>query len=168
MPVPRGRDLLRDPRFNRGTAFTAEQRAALGLTGLLPVGVLALEEQVKRSYQQYQAQPDDLARNTFLAALHDRNEVLYYRLLAEHLFPHALLHFEDFGASNARRILNTYRDTARVFNDDIQGTGAITVAAVLAGLRVARSRPSEQRVVVFDRMVDPKTMVGDPHRDLGL
>ena len=68
---------------------------------------------------------------------------------ATKLFPTALLHFEDFGASNARRILNTYRDKVRIFNDDIQGTGAITVAAILAGLRVARSRPSEQRVVIF-------------------
>jgi len=65
------------------------------------------------------------------------------------LFPKALLHFEDFGASNARRILNRYRDRVRIFNDDIQGTGAITVAAILAGLRVAKTRASEQRVVIF-------------------
>ena len=80
-----GRSLLRDPRFNRGTAFTADERSALGLTGLLPAGVSTLEEQATRSYEQYRAQPDDLARNSFLAALHDRNEVLYYRLLADHL-----------------------------------------------------------------------------------
>jgi malate dehydrogenase (oxaloacetate-decarboxylating) len=289
---PTGRSLLRDPRYNRGTAFTAAQRAALGLNGLLPAAVQSLEEQVKRSYEQYQAQSTDIARNLFLAALHDRNEVLYYKLLEDHLkemlpvvynpvvaqaierfsheyrrpdgvylsvddvdgvetalcnfglgaddvdllvatdaeailgigdwgvngvaisigklavytaaagidpdrvipvsldvgtdreslltdplyvgnrhsrvrgerydalvvayvnaatklFPNALLHFEDFGAANARRILNTYRDKVRIFNDDIQGTGAITVAAILAGLRAARSRASEQRVVIF-------------------
>jgi malate dehydrogenase (oxaloacetate-decarboxylating) len=288
----RGRELLQNPRYNRGTAFTPEERVALGLEGLLPAGVLSLEDQVARSYEQYRAQPDDLARNTFLAGLHDRNEILYYRLLEEHLkemlpvvydpvvaqaierysheyrrpdgvylsiddvgnvetalrnyglgpddvdllvatdaeailgigdwgvngfaisvgklavytaaagidpdrvipvsldvgtdreallndplyvgnrhsrvrgerydalvaayveaatklFPHALLHFEDFGASNARRILNQYRDSVRIFNDDIQGTGAITVAAVLAGLRVAKTRASQQRVVIF-------------------
>jgi malate dehydrogenase (oxaloacetate-decarboxylating) len=288
----RGRELLRNPRYNRGTAFTPEERAALGLEGLLPAGVLSLEDQIVRSYEQYRAQPDDLARNTFLAGLHDRNEVLYYRLLEQHLkemlpvvydpvvaqaierysheyrrpdgvylsiddvdgvetalrnyglgpddvdllvatdaeailgigdwgvngfaisvgklavytaaagidpdrvipvsldvgtdresllndplyvgnrhsrlrgerydalvaayveaatklFPHALLHFEDFGASNARRILNRYRASVRIFNDDIQGTGAITVAAILAGLRVAKTRASEQRVVIF-------------------
>jgi malate dehydrogenase (oxaloacetate-decarboxylating) len=65
------------------------------------------------------------------------------------LFPNALLHFEDFGASNARRILNQYREKVRIFNDDIQGTGAITVAAILAGLRVAGSRAADQRVVIF-------------------
>ncbi len=290
--VLRGRDLLRDPRLNRGTAFTVQERSALGLEGLLPATVLSLEEQATRAYEQYAAQPTDLAKNEFLAALHDRNEVLYYKLLEAHLqemlpvvydpvvaqaieryshqfqrpngvylsvddlvgvetalgnyglgadevdllvatdaeeilgigdwgangmdisigklavytaaagidpdrvipvmldvgtdresllndplyvgnrhsrvrgerydrlikayiktasrlFPNALLHFEDFGPSNARRILDQYRDTARIFNDDVQGTGAIALAAILAGMRVARTRPSEQRVVIF-------------------
>jgi malate dehydrogenase (oxaloacetate-decarboxylating) len=290
--LPHGRDLLRDPRYNRGTAFTAEERSALGLEGLLPAAGLSLEEQAVRSYEQYRVQPTELAKNNFLAALRDRNEVLYYKLLEQHLkemlpvvydpvvaqaieryshefqrpdgvylsvddidgievalrnyglgaddvdllvatdaeeilgigdwgangiaisigklavytaaagidpdrvipvmldvgtdresllndplyvgnrhsrvrgerydqliaayvenagrlFPDALLHFEDFGPSNARRILNEYRGDARIFNDDLQGTGAITLAAVLAGLRVAGSRPSEQRVVIF-------------------
>jgi malate dehydrogenase (oxaloacetate-decarboxylating) len=284
--------VLRDPLLNRGTAFTSEERAALGLDGLVPPGVSTLEEQAERSYEQYGAQPTELAKNEFLAALHDRNETLYYKLLEEHLtemlpvvydpvvaqaieqysheyqrpngvylsiddiggveqafhnygvgagdvdllvatdaeeilgigdwgangmdisigklavytaaagihpdrvipvmldagtdresllndplyvgnrhsrvrgerydqlikayvetasrlFPNALLHFEDFGPSNARRILNQYRDKARIFNDDVQGTGAITLAAILAGLRVAKTRPSEQRVVIF-------------------
>lgn len=288
----RGRALLSDGRFNRGTAFTMEQRATLGLKGLLPPGFLSLELQAQRSYEQYQMQPTNLAKNDFLAALHDRNQVLYYKLLEDHLkelmpvvydpvvaqaieayshefqrpngvylsiddidgveealsnyglgaddvdllvatdaeeilgigdwgsngmdisigklaiytaaagvdpnraipvmldvgtdresllndplyvgnrhsrvrgerydelvaayvstatrlFPKALLHFEDFGPSNARRILNEYRDTAPVFNDDMQGTGAITLAAVLAGLRVTKGRPADQRVLVF-------------------
>jgi malate dehydrogenase (oxaloacetate-decarboxylating) len=54
--------VLRDPLRNLGTAFTPEQRQALGLTGLLPPAVLSLDEQAKRSYEQYVAQPDDLAR----------------------------------------------------------------------------------------------------------
>jgi malate dehydrogenase (oxaloacetate-decarboxylating) len=83
--VPHGRGLLKDPHYSQGAAFTAEERTALGLEGLLPAGVSSLEEQAQRSYEQYRAQPDDLARNTFLAAPHDRNEVLYYRLLQEHL-----------------------------------------------------------------------------------
>jgi malate dehydrogenase (oxaloacetate-decarboxylating) len=290
--VAHGRSLLQDPKLNRGTAFTAHERSALGLDGLLPAGVLSLEEQARRAYEQYGRQADDLACNTFLAALHDRNEVLYYKLLEDHLvemlpvvydpvvaqaierfsheyqrpdavylsvddiagieaafhnyglgaddvdlivatdaeeilgigdwgtngvdisigklavytaaagidpdrvipvmldvgtdresllndpfyvgdrhsrvrgerydaliaayvdvasrlFPHALLHFEDFGPSNARRILNEYRGKACIFNDDVQGTGAITLAAALAGMRAAGSRPREQRVVIF-------------------
>ena len=290
--VPQGRELLRDPRWNRGTAFTIGERDRLGLQGLLPAAVLSLDEQAIRAYAQYQVQPTDLAKNDFLAALHDRNEVLYYKLLGDHLtemlpvvydpvvaqaiehyshefqrpdgvylsiddvdaveaalrnyglvaddvdllvvtdaeeilgigdwgangmdisigklavytaaagidparvipvsldvgtdresllndplyvgnrhsrvrgerydrliksfvetasrlFPNALLHFEDFGPSNARRILTDYRDSARMFNDDMQGTGAITLAAVLAGMRVVGGRPNEQRVVIF-------------------
>jgi malate dehydrogenase (oxaloacetate-decarboxylating) len=68
---------------------------------------------------------------------------------AQRLFPNALLHWEDFGPANARRILREYRDQACTFNDDIQGTGAIVLAAALAGMRVAGTRPSEQRVVIF-------------------
>jgi malate dehydrogenase (oxaloacetate-decarboxylating) len=75
--------------------------------------------------------------------------VAAYVETASRLFPHALLHFEDFGPSNARRILEQYRDRVRIFNDDMQGTGAITLAAILAGIRVAGSRPSDQRVVIF-------------------
>lgn len=288
----RGRALLRDPRLNRGTAFTAQERANLGLEGLLPAAVSSLEDQALRSYAQFRTQSGDLARNTFLAAVRQRNEVLFYKLLEDHLeemlpvvytpvvaqaienyskvftrpdgvylsvddvdgvetalrnyglgeddvdlivatdgeallgigdwgangmniavgklavyaaaagvhpdrvipvmldagtdnevllndpvyvgnrharvrgerydaliaayvhcarrlFPKALLHWEDFGPANARRILLEYRDRVCTFNDDIQGTGAIVLAAVLAGIRVSRTRPSDQRVVVF-------------------
>jgi malate dehydrogenase (oxaloacetate-decarboxylating) len=290
--LPRGRALLRDPRVNRGTAFTAEERSALGLEGLLPAGVLSLDDQARRCYGQYCAQPSDLARNTFLTSVRHRNEVLFYKLLGDHLeemlpivytpvvaqaierysaefrqpegvylsvddidgvetalrnyglgagdvdlivatdgeallgigdwgangmniavgklaiytaaagvdpdrvipvmldagtdneallndpvyvgnrharvrgerydaliaayiecasrlFPAAVLHWEDLGPANARRILHQYRDHVRMFNDDIQGTGAIVLAAALAGMRVARTRPAEQRVVIF-------------------
>jgi malate dehydrogenase (oxaloacetate-decarboxylating) len=289
---PRGRALLRDPRLNRGTAFTTSERVALELDGLLPPAVMTLEEQARRSYEQYRAQPDDLARNVFLAGLHDRNQTLYFKLLEDHLkemlpvvydpvvaqaieryseqfrrpsgvylsiddidgveralanfglqsdevdlivatdgeqilgigdwgansmaisvgklavytaaagidpgrvipvvldagtnnqallndplyvgnrhsrvsderydalieayieaastmFPDALLHFEDFGPSNARRILTRYRDRVRIFNDDMQGTGAIVLAAVLAGARMTATTVRDQRVVIF-------------------
>ncbi|MDT7712517.1 MAG: hypothetical protein QOG46_1206, partial [Pseudonocardiales bacterium] len=72
-----------------------------------------------------------------------------YVSTASRLFPHALLHFEDFGPSNARRILLEYADKACIFNDDMQGTGAITLAAILAGVRVAGTPLADQRVVVF-------------------
>jgi len=72
-----------------------------------------------------------------------------YVATASRLFPKALLHFEDFGPSNARRILLEYADKACVFNDDMQGTGAITLAAILAGVRVAGTPLAAQRVVVF-------------------
>ena len=77
--------VLDDPIRNRGVALSAAEREVLGLTGRLPSGVLTLEQQARRVYQQLQAQGDDLAKNVYLEQLHDRNEVLYYRVLADHL-----------------------------------------------------------------------------------
>jgi len=156
-----------------------------------------LEGQLRRVYAQYRRQPDDLAKNVFLANMRDRNEVLFYRLLADiaigklavyivaaglhprrvipvvldmgtdnlrlpndemyignrharirdqryddlvdayvtaasKLFPRAMLHWEDFGAGNARRILKTYRSDVCTFNDDMQGTAAVVLAAAFA------------------------------------
>jgi malate dehydrogenase (oxaloacetate-decarboxylating) len=287
----RGRLVLTTPMLNRGTAFTAEQRRMLGLQGLLPSGVSTLEGQLRRVYGQYLRQPDDLAKNVYLANMRDRNEVLFYRLLSDHLeemlpivytptvgkaierfsheyrrprgvfldvnhpeeveeslrnyglesdevdllvatdsegilgigdqgvggidiaigklavyiaaaglhprrvipvvldmgtdnlrllndemyignrharvrdqryddlidayitatsklFPYAMLHWEDFGASNARRILNKYADQVCTFNDDMQGTAAVVLAAAFAGVKAAGSRMRDQRVVI--------------------
>lgn len=290
--VARGVEVLETPLLNKGVAFTPTERAALGLEGLLPSAVLSLDRQAERAYVQLLAQPNDLAKNVYLEALHDRNEVLYYRLLGDHLrellpvvydptvgqaierysneyrrprgvylsidqpdqvepafanlglgtddvdlivasdaeeilgigdwgvggmdiavgklavytaaagidparvipvsldvgtdnegllndplylgnrhsrvrgqryddfidayvttasrmFPHALLHWEDFGPSNGRRILERYRDRICTFNDDMQGTGAIVLAAALGAVRVAGVPMREQRVVIF-------------------
>src|SRR5579884_1083354 len=81
----RGLAVLNSPQLNKGTAFTLEERAALGLTGLLPPDVSTLEVQVRRAYLQYERLPDALSRNIYLTAMHDRNEVLFYRLFSEHL-----------------------------------------------------------------------------------
>ena len=291
-PAPAIPHVLEDPIQDRGTAFTEEERDALGLIGRLPSAVLTLEQQAQRAYQQMLRQGDDLAKNVYMEQLHDRNEVLYYRVLADHLaellpvvydpvigdaierysheyrrprglylsidraddmdkafaslglgpedvdlivcsdaeeilgigdwgvagsmiavgklavytaaagidprrvipvsldvgtnnegllndplylgnrharvrgpgydafikkylqtassrFPNALLHFEDFGADNARRILVTYRDKYRIFNDDMQGTGVIAMAGLYSALKVTGTRWRDQRVVVF-------------------
>jgi malate dehydrogenase (oxaloacetate-decarboxylating) len=73
---PRGSAVLASPMLNRGTAFTLAERQALGLTGLLPDGFSTIEGQLARLYAQYRRQPDDLAKNLYLASLRDRNEVL--------------------------------------------------------------------------------------------
>jgi len=288
----RGNDVLRNPMLNRGTAFTAAEREALGLDGLLPSAVSSMDGQVRRTEQQYRGQPDPLAKHVYLASLRDRNEVLFYRLLSEHLeemlpivytptigdvierfshdynrprgvflsidepdaiegalrayglgpddcdlivatdsegilgigdqgvggvqisigkltvytaaggihprrvipvvldvgtdnlrllddpmylgnrhprvrgqryddfidafvtattklFPNALLHWEDFGASNARRILQRYNQTCCTFNDDMQGTAAVVLAAVFAALGATGAPLRDQRVVVY-------------------
>jgi len=287
-----GPDLLHEPFLNKGDAFTTQERETFGLTGLLPEAVTTLDEQVKRAYMQYQQQPDDPRKNIYLNMLQDSNEVLFYKLLSEHmyemlpviydptvavaieqysleyrrprgvylsidhperieeslrnygagpddidllvatdaeeilgigdwgvggiqisvgklavytaaagidparvipvmldagtnresllnnpyyignrharvrgarydafidayvktatkLFPKALLHWEDFGPSNARRILEKYRHEICTFNDDVQGTGAITLAAIYTALRVAQTDIRDQRVVIF-------------------
>ena len=72
-----------------------------------------------------------------------------YLETASSLFPGALLHFEDFGPGNARRILLAYRDRYRIFNDDMQGTGAITLAALLAAVKVTGVPMREQKLLVF-------------------
>jgi malate dehydrogenase (oxaloacetate-decarboxylating) len=72
-----------------------------------------------------------------------------YLQTASSRFPNALLHFEDFGADNARRILVTYRDQYRIFNDDMQGTGVIAMAGLYSALKVTGIRWRDQRVIVF-------------------
>src|SRR5882672_7437660 len=83
--VPHGAELLNRPRLNKGTAFTEDERSTLALQGLLPPQVENLPEQVARAYEAYQRKKDDLERHIYLRALQDTNEVLFYRLLLEHI-----------------------------------------------------------------------------------
>jgi malate dehydrogenase (oxaloacetate-decarboxylating) len=77
--------LLADPLINQGTAFTDEDRTRLGLRGLLPVSVEALEQQVARAYAAFGEQPTDIAKHINLRALQDLNETLFYQLLEAHI-----------------------------------------------------------------------------------
>lgn len=288
----RGHQVLADSRLNKGVAFTLEERERLGLSGMLPPRVLAIDDQVQRAYAQFRSQPTDLAKHVSLSALHDRNEVLFYRLLGDHLhemlpivytptigeaiknyshlynrprgvylsidhpdqieaslsatglgpddvdllvatdaqailgigdwgvggmaisvgklavytaaagidparvipvmldvgtdrasllgdplylgrqhpratgedydrfvdayvdaasklFPRAMLHWEDLGTGNARRVLDRARPHRLTFNDDLQGTGAVNLAAVLSGVRASGTPLPEHRFVIF-------------------
>ena len=290
--APRIPPALSAPSLNRGVGFTHEQRRRLGLTGRLPSAVLTLDEQADRVWHQLQSLATDLGRNLLLEQLHYRHELLYYKVLEDHLpelmpvvytptvgeaiqrfsdeyrgqrglflsidepgeieaafatfglepgdvdlivctdaeailgigdwgvggiqiavgklalytagagidprrclavsldvgtdneqllqdpfylgnrharhrgaeydefvdryietahrlFPRAILHFEDFGPLNARRILQTYGDRYCVFNDDIQGTGAVVVAAVYGGCHVTGVPMRDQTAIVF-------------------
>jgi malate dehydrogenase (oxaloacetate-decarboxylating) len=288
----RGRQILADPRINKGTAFSEAERDALGITGLIPPATMTLAEQAARILTQYHRQSTDLGKNVLLTELRDRNQVLYYHVLTQHLremlpivytptvgqaiqqfsqeyrrprgvylsvhhpevidrsllapglesgdvdlivatdagailgigdwgvggmhialgklavytaaggvdpertlpvmldvgtnrqsllddplylgnrhprvptqeydgfvdaftgavarlFPRALLHWEDVGVENARRLLERYQDRQLTFNDDIQGTGSVNLAAVLAGIRATGSALTSQRVLVY-------------------
>jgi malate dehydrogenase (oxaloacetate-decarboxylating) len=288
----KGKEILSNPFLNKGTAFTKEEREELGLDGLLPPQVLTLDEQVNRIYEQYSMRTTNLFKNGLLYDLYNRNVVLFYRLLKEHLaemlpiiytptvgdairsyshsyrrpgglylsienpediekafynlgkpkdgidlivvtdsesilgigdqgvgginiaigklavytaaagidpsrvlpvvldvgtnnqdlindpiyignkfarvrgdryddfidlfiqtarkfFPEVLLHWEDLGNVNARKILDKYGDKILTFNDDIQGTGAVTLAAVMSALKISGASMKDQRIVVF-------------------
>ncbi|HTB94183.1 MAG TPA: NAD-dependent malic enzyme [Candidatus Sulfotelmatobacter sp.] len=82
---PRGMDLLNRQGLNKGTAFTEDERRKFGLDGLLPPQVESLEQQVVRAYEAYKRKEDDLERHIYLRALQDTNEVLFYRLLLDHI-----------------------------------------------------------------------------------
>lgn len=285
-----GQQLLESPLLNKGSAFTEDERRTLGLLGLLPPHFSTLEEQLARTYGNYQQKESDLERYVFLTALQDRNETLFYRLLQEHItemmpiiytptvgegcqeyshvfrrprglyisypyrdqipavldntpgenvevivvtdgerilglgdlgvggmgipigklslytlcagihpgttlpilldvgtdnrellddplylgwrhervrgqeydqfierfieaierkFPRVLLQWEDFSKNNASRLLDRYRDRLCTFNDDIQGTGAVTVAGLLTAMKLTQAKLGEQRIVIL-------------------
>lgn len=77
--------LMQDPKLNKGSAFTVEERKTLQLNGRLPNRVETLEEQVSRSYLQFLEKTTDLQKNIFLNVLHDNNETLFYAVLKKYL-----------------------------------------------------------------------------------
>ena len=81
--LPRGTALLREPLLNKGTAFSAAERDALGLRGLLPPRIISQADQVKRVLENFRRKPSDLEKYINLAALHDRNETLFYRVVVD-------------------------------------------------------------------------------------
>ncbi|HVO60551.1 MAG TPA: NAD-dependent malic enzyme [Terriglobales bacterium] len=83
--TPRGMELLERPLLNKGTAFTEEERAQFGLHGILPPPLETLDEQVARAYEAYKRKDEDLERHIYLRALQDANEILFYRLLLDHI-----------------------------------------------------------------------------------
>ncbi|MCB1084169.1 MAG: NAD-dependent malic enzyme, partial [Simkania sp.] len=76
--------ILHDPLLNKGTAFTNEERAELGLHGLLPYYTSTIEEQFNRAYNKFQNKRTDIGRYSFLSSLQDRNETLFYYLCSQH------------------------------------------------------------------------------------
>lgn len=81
----RGRQLLNNAHLNKASAFTKEERLSLGLDGMLRPGIATLESQLDRTYEAFLRKPDDMERYIYLSGLLDRNEVLFYRLLQDHL-----------------------------------------------------------------------------------
>jgi len=83
--MPTGIALLREPTLNKGTAFTEEERKALGLRGLLPPHVHSLDTQVMRVMENFYKKPTDTEKYVYLMGLQDRNETLFYRVIIERI-----------------------------------------------------------------------------------
>jgi malate dehydrogenase (oxaloacetate-decarboxylating)(NADP+) len=84
-PIPTGIELLHDPVLNKGTCFTEKERDVYRLRGLLPPRVNSQEQQVARAIENLRRKESDLERYVFMMALQDRNEILFYRLILDHL-----------------------------------------------------------------------------------
>ncbi|HED35847.1 MAG TPA: NAD-dependent malic enzyme [Gammaproteobacteria bacterium] len=82
---PRGFDVLHNPKLNKGTAFTEQERDSLGLRGLLPDSVTTQQIQIRRILDNLERKPSDIERYIFLSSLQKRNERLFYRLLIDHI-----------------------------------------------------------------------------------
>jgi malate dehydrogenase (oxaloacetate-decarboxylating)(NADP+) len=85
LEIPHGLEILQDPAFNKGTAFTVEEREHFDIRGLLPPGVATPEMQERRVLENYRRKPSDLERYIFLSDLQDRNETLFYRILINNI-----------------------------------------------------------------------------------
>ena len=82
--LPRGQQLLELPQYNKGTAFTRDERKKHGLLGLLPPHEETLEQQVERAYRAYRVKRTDIERHIYLRQLQDANETLFYRLIMDY------------------------------------------------------------------------------------
>lgn len=126
----RGVELIRDPFLNKGTAFTERERDLLGLRGLLPPNIFAIEEQIERQMGSFCKAPSSIAKYLFLERLHNRNETLYYRFLLENIeltmpivytptVGQACIEFSDMYRSRVRGLYmskhnrGTFRDICR-------------------------------------------------------
>ena len=111
----RGMDLLNRKELNKGTAFTEKERSHLGLHGLLPPNVESLEEQAVRAYEAYKRKEDDLERHIYLRALQDTNEVLFYRLLLDHIEEMTPIVYTPVVAQACQQFSHIYRRPRGLF-----------------------------------------------------
>lgn len=113
--VPRGMDLLNHQELNKGTAFTERERSELGLHGLLPPNIETLDEQLVRVYGAYQRKDDDLERHIYLRSLQDTNEVLFYRLLLDHIVEMTPMVYTPVVAQACQQFSHIYRRPRGMF-----------------------------------------------------
>jgi malate dehydrogenase (oxaloacetate-decarboxylating) len=110
-----GAALLADPLLNKGTAFSSEERAELGLDGLLPPATESLEEQADRAYEAFLGYDKPLNRHIYLRQLQDTNEVLFYSLLTRHLEEMLPVVYTPTVGEACRRFSEIYRRPRGLF-----------------------------------------------------
>jgi malate dehydrogenase (oxaloacetate-decarboxylating) len=113
--IPRGMDLLNRQGLNKGTAFTEEERTEFGLQGLLPPHIETLDEQAVRAYEAFQRKDNELERHIYLRALQDTNEVLFYRLLVDHIEEMTPLVYTPTVATAIEQFSHIYRRPRGLF-----------------------------------------------------
>ncbi len=111
----RGRELLLEPLTNKGTGFSREEREELGLHGLLPTRISTMEEQLSRAYGNNLAAGSPLGRYVHLATLQDRNEVLFFRLLHEHIEELMPIVYTPTVGEACQRFSHIYRQSRGVY-----------------------------------------------------
>jgi malate dehydrogenase (oxaloacetate-decarboxylating) len=148
--IPRGMELLDRPLLNKSTAFSDEERTVFGLHGLLPPHIETLDQQVVRAYEAFQRKTDDLERHIYLRALQDTNEVLFYRLLLEHIAEMMPLVYTPTVALACEQFSHIYRRPRGLF---ISYPQRDSIPALL------RSRPNKEVDVI---------VVTDGERILGI
>ncbi len=133
----RGRDVLRDPLLNKGSAFTPAERVALRLEGLLPSGVVDIEQQMQRIREALARLEHPISKYNELADLQDRNEVLFYRMLAEHLeelMP--IVYTPTVGEASLRYSHIFRRGRGRWITPEHRGRIREVLGAILADIRL--------------------------------
>jgi malic enzyme len=146
LPVRRkGQALITDPMLTKGTAFPEEERAKLGLLGLLPPAISTIEQQLQRVYEGYQRQSDDLNRYLNLVALQDRNETLFFRLLSEHVEEMTPIVYTPTVGLACQRFSHIYRKPRGLYitPDDIGRIHELLLDAPFSGVSVIVATDSE-------------------------
>src|SRR6185503_19227375 len=110
-----GTEVLNRPLMNKCTAFTEDERSDLGLQGLLPPHVESLDEQVVRAYEAYTRKTDELERHIYFRALQDANEVLFYRLLLDHIEEMTPMVYTPVVALGCQQFSHIYRRPRGLF-----------------------------------------------------